>query len=117
MEAGIKGCFQVLDGILEDNFAFVANDDAGANLFDNYEDVGTEEDYFAFVGKDFEEATEEESGVDVETGEGFIEDEKFGVVEEGRGALAGGIEGDGTESGNAVLRRRSRGFRRGEFES
>ena len=107
MEAGIKGCFQVLDGILEDYLAFVENDDAGA-----------EESHFAFGGEDFEEAAEEEeSGVGVETGEGFIEDEKFGVVEEGRGALAGGIEGDGTEPGDAVLRRCSRGFRRGEFES
>ena len=70
MEAGIEGCFQVLDGILEDNFAFVANDAAGA-----------EEDHFAFGGEAFEEAAQEESGVDVETGEGFIENEKFGVVE------------------------------------
>jgi hypothetical protein len=85
LEVGGERGFHVFDCVLENHLAFVEDDDSGADLFDDFEDVGAEEDHFAFGGEDFEETAEEEGGVDVEAGEGFVEDEQFGIVEEGGG--------------------------------
>ena len=66
-------------------FAFGDYDDAVADLLDDFEDVGDVEDGFALGGEGYEEVFEEAGGDYVEAGEGFVEDEEFGIVEEGGG--------------------------------
>ena len=86
-------------GVGED-FAFGDDDDAVADVLDDFEDVRDVEDRLALGGERFEEVFEETRGDDVEAGERFVEDEQLWVVQEGGGdedALlhAFGVEGDG----------------------
>ena len=58
------------------------------------------EDGFALSGKQFEQIFEQAAGDNIEPAERFIEDEQFGIVQQGRGdehalAHALGVGGDG----------------------
>ena len=80
--------------------AAVEDDDAGADALDGVEFVGAEEDDFAARGEFLDEAAEDEGRADVEAGEGFVEKNEIGIVEEGGAdedllAHALGVTGDG----------------------
>jgi hypothetical protein len=64
-----------------EDFAAGDDDDAAADLFDDFENVRDVEDGFALDGQDFEKILEETGRDDVETGKRLIENEKFGIVE------------------------------------
>jgi hypothetical protein len=88
------------DGVVGDDAALVEDDDAVADTFDGFQFVGAEEDDFAAGGEFLDEAAEDKAGADIEAGEGFVEQEKIGVMEEGGGeedllAHAFGVGGDG----------------------
>jgi len=61
------------------------DDDAVADLFDDFEDVGDVEDGFALGGEQFKKVFEEAGGDDIEAGEWFIKDEQLGIVKQGGG--------------------------------
>ena len=76
------------------------DDDARADALDGVEFVGAEENDLAAGGEFLDEAAEDESGADVEAGEGFVEENEVGIVEEGGAdedllAHALGVAGDG----------------------
>ncbi len=76
---------QVLDGIVGHHLALAEDQDGGADLLHDLEDVRAVEDDLAAVGECAQQAAEHERGGDVETGEGLVEDEDFGIVEQGGG--------------------------------
>jgi hypothetical protein len=85
---------------VSENFSLGDDDDAIADLLDDFEDMRDVKDGLAFRGEQFEEVFEETRGDDVEAGERLVKDQQPGIVEEGRGdehALTHsfGIGGDG----------------------
>src|ERR1035438_2321953 len=73
---------QAGDGIVGHHAAFPQYEDGVGHLLHNFEDVGAVEDHLPARGEGVEQAAQDHGGVDVEAGEGFVEDEQFGVVEE-----------------------------------
>ena len=71
------------DGIVGDDAAFAQDEDGVRHLLDDFEDVGAVEDHALPGGEGMQQTAEDHGGVDVEAGEGFVEDEEFGVVEQG----------------------------------
>ena len=52
-------------------------------LLHDFEHVGAVEDHFAARGEGVEQAAQDHGGVDVEAAEGLVEDEQFGIVQQG----------------------------------
>ena len=67
-------------GAVSDNAAFSQDDELRADFFDDFKDVGAEEDGFAFVAQGLDQGFEDERGSYVESGEWFIEDQDVGIV-------------------------------------
>ena len=83
-EGGLPDIFKDLRcGTVSDDAAFSQNDELRADFFDDFEDVGAEEDRFAFVAKGLDERFEDEGGGDVESGERFVEDKDVRIVHDG----------------------------------
>jgi hypothetical protein len=65
-----------------EELALGEDDDAVADLLDDFEDVRDVKNRLPFCGEFLEEVFEEAGGGDVEAGERFVEDEEAWVVEE-----------------------------------
>jgi hypothetical protein len=80
--------------------ALCNDDDAVADLLDDFKHMRDVEDRFAFCGEQLKQIFEQAAGDNIEAGERLVEDEQFGIVQQGRGdehALAHslGVSGDG----------------------
>ena len=83
-QRGLADVFQDLRrGPVSDDAAFSQNDELRADFFDDFEDVGAEEDGFAFVAQGLDERFEDERGGYVESGERLVEDEDVGLASSG----------------------------------
>ena len=65
--------------------AFGDDNDASANLLDDFEHMRDVEDGFSLGGEHLKKIFEEARGDDIEAGERLIEDEQPGIVQERRG--------------------------------
>jgi len=79
--AGVVGGDEFIGFSVQKDFAFVDDDDAMADAFDDVENVGAVDDGFAFTGEGLDEGFEADGGVGVEAVEGFIEENDGGIVE------------------------------------
>ena len=73
---------KALDGVVGHHFAAAQDQDGGTDLFDHLEHVGTVQDDFAAAGKRAQQSAQHERGGDVQAGEGLVEDEDFGIVQQ-----------------------------------
>lgn len=74
---------EVGDGIVGDDLSLAKDEHRVGYFLDDLQDVGGVEDHFAAGGEGVEEGTEDHRGVDVESGEGLVEDQEFRVVQKG----------------------------------
>ena len=70
---------------MTDDAAVLENDDARADLLDDFEHVRAEDHHLAFVGKRADEGLQHARGADVESGERLVQNDDARIVEDGRG--------------------------------
>src|ERR1017187_8066380 len=70
------------DGIVGDDAALAEDEDGVGDLLHYFEDVGAVENHALPGGEGMKQAAEDHGGVDVEAGEGLVEDEELGIVEQ-----------------------------------
>src|ERR1700685_4022098 len=70
-------------GAVSDDAAFSQNNQLRADSFDDFENVGTEEDGFALVAQGLNQCFEDERRGYVESGEWLVEDQDVGIVHDG----------------------------------
>src|ERR1035438_8123955 len=75
---------QARDRVVRDDFAAMKNDDVGTETFDSVKLVGAEEDDFAARGKFLNETAKDQRRANVEAGKRLVEENKFGIMQEGR---------------------------------
>src|SRR6185369_12428458 len=62
--------------------AAIDDDHLRADLFDYFEDVRDVQDHLAAAGKFAQQVLEQQGGRDVDAGEGFVEDQHVGVMQQ-----------------------------------
>ena len=67
------------------NLALCDHDDAVADLLDDFQHVRDVEDGFPLCRQEFKQVLEQPRRDDIESGERFVEDEQFGIVQQGGG--------------------------------
>jgi hypothetical protein len=100
----VGGRLERFGGAIGDQRAFVDDEDAVADALDDIEHVGAVEDGFAVGGQGGEQVFDEDGGIDIEAGEGLIEEDDVRVVEQGGGDqdFLPHAFGIGIEAGHAV---------------
>src|ERR1035437_2797335 len=98
------GRLERFGGAVGDQGAFVDDEDAVADALHDIQDMGTVQYGLAGGGERGEQVFDEDGGIHVETGEGFIEQDDVRVVQQGGGDqdLLPHAFGIGIEAGHAV---------------
>jgi hypothetical protein len=73
---------QLIDRVFCDDAAAVQDDDAGAELLDDFEHMRAVEDGLAAAGEQMDEMPEHQRRGDVEAGVRFVEDQDVGIVQQ-----------------------------------
>ena len=82
-ERGLAHQFaKAFDRVVGHHLAAAQDQDGGTDLLDHLEHVGTVQDDFAAAGQRAQQSAQHERGGDVQAGEGLVEDEDFGIVQQ-----------------------------------
>ena len=76
---------QVFDRVIHHDFSQVDDDDPGAYLFDNLQNVGAIENYFALFAQLIDQILDYQRCFHIQTGEWLIQQKDIRVMEEGGG--------------------------------
>ena len=76
---------KAVDGVVGHHFAAAQDQDSGADLLHHFEHMGAVEDDFAAVGERAQQSAQHQGGGDIQAGEGLVEDQDFGIVQQGGG--------------------------------